>query len=162
MALYSATVASLEAGLRPHGISPERVAKAIAHALTSRRPRTRYVVGLDASLTRLVQRLPDRVRDASSGHVFGGPTNVLSVFFGFMSAIVWGAGDFAGGIASRKTGAFRVVLFAEVVGLLVLTPVALSVGEAIPDSLSWMQAALAGGLGTLGLVLLYHAWRPAP
>ena len=74
-----------------------------------------------------------------------------------MSALIWGAGDFAGGIASRKTGAFRVVLFGEVVGMLILVPVALAVGEAIPDTMSWIQAAMAGALGTLGLVLLYHA-----
>ena len=82
---------------------------------------------------------------------------MLSVFYGLMSALAWGAGDFAGGVASRKTGAFRVVLFSEIVGLLVLAPAALIVGEALPDTMSWIQAALAGGLGCLGLLLLYHA-----
>jgi uncharacterized membrane protein len=82
---------------------------------------------------------------------------LISIFYGLMSALIWGAGDFAGGIASRKTGAFRVVLFGEVVGMLILVPVALAVGEAIPDTMSWIQAAMAGALGTLGLVLLYHA-----
>lgn len=82
---------------------------------------------------------------------------MISIFYGLMSALIWGAGDFAGGIASRKTGAFRVVLFGEVVGMLILVPVALAVGEAIPDTMSWIQAAMAGALGTLGLVLLYHA-----
>jgi NAD(P)-dependent dehydrogenase (short-subunit alcohol dehydrogenase family) len=64
MALYGETVSTLEAGLRPHGIAPEHVARAVEHALTSRRPRTRYVVGLDAALTRLVALLPDGARDA--------------------------------------------------------------------------------------------------
>ena len=82
---------------------------------------------------------------------------MLSISFGLLSALLWGAGDFAGGIASRRTGAFRVVWLAEVVGLLVLIPVALTFEKTVPDALSWMQAALAGALGTLGLVLLYHA-----
>jgi NAD(P)-dependent dehydrogenase (short-subunit alcohol dehydrogenase family) len=64
MALYGETVRTLAASLRRHGIGPEHVARAVEHALTARRPRTRYVVGTDAALTRLVARLPDGVRDA--------------------------------------------------------------------------------------------------
>jgi NAD(P)-dependent dehydrogenase (short-subunit alcohol dehydrogenase family) len=46
------------------GIPPERVAKAIEHALSSRRPRTRYLVGLDAkSQARLKAILPTRLVD---------------------------------------------------------------------------------------------------
>lgn len=42
----------------------EKVVRAVTHALTSRRPRTRYPVGLDARLTMLLLRfLPDRARD---------------------------------------------------------------------------------------------------
>jgi NAD(P)-dependent dehydrogenase (short-subunit alcohol dehydrogenase family) len=39
------------------------VAKAVAHALTSRKPRTRYVVGPDAKRRARVEKLPDRLRD---------------------------------------------------------------------------------------------------
>jgi NAD(P)-dependent dehydrogenase (short-subunit alcohol dehydrogenase family) len=39
------------------------VADAVEHALTARRPRTRYVVGPDAKRRARVQRLPDRLRD---------------------------------------------------------------------------------------------------
>jgi NAD(P)-dependent dehydrogenase (short-subunit alcohol dehydrogenase family) len=46
------------------GISPQRVADAVVEALMSRRPRTRYVVGLDARGMSLIRRLlPDRWRD---------------------------------------------------------------------------------------------------
>ncbi|WP_395736173.1 SDR family oxidoreductase [Prosthecobacter sp.] len=45
-------------------IPPERVAKAVTHALESRRPRTRYPVGLDSMLGSVLVRLvPDRLRD---------------------------------------------------------------------------------------------------
>jgi NAD(P)-dependent dehydrogenase (short-subunit alcohol dehydrogenase family) len=46
------------------GIAPERVADAIAHALTARKPRTRYVVGFDAKVRVTIGAIvPDRARD---------------------------------------------------------------------------------------------------
>lgn len=46
------------------GVPPDTAAKVIAHAITARRPRTRYTVGRDAALiTRLVRVLPDRALD---------------------------------------------------------------------------------------------------
>jgi NAD(P)-dependent dehydrogenase (short-subunit alcohol dehydrogenase family) len=50
--------------LSKQAIAPERVSKVIHHALTARRPRTRYLVGIDARVQALFARfLPDRVRD---------------------------------------------------------------------------------------------------
>ena len=82
---------------------------------------------------------------------------MLSIFLGLLAALGWGAGDFTGGIASRKTGAYRTVLYGEVIGIFVLFFVIAIFSEPIPDLRSWMFAMLAGALGTLGLVLLYHA-----
>jgi NAD(P)-dependent dehydrogenase (short-subunit alcohol dehydrogenase family) len=46
------------------GIPPERIAKKIAHALVTRRPRTRYLVGADARGQAFAARLlPDRAVD---------------------------------------------------------------------------------------------------
>ena len=46
------------------GVSPELVARAVAHALSSRRPRTRYRVGRGAGMAVAFGRMaPDRVRD---------------------------------------------------------------------------------------------------
>lgn len=81
----------------------------------------------------------------------------MSILLGLMSAVVWGAGDFTGGIASRRTSAFRVVFFGEIVGILALMIVALGGHESLPNSTDMFKAALAGALGSLGLVLLYHA-----
>jgi NAD(P)-dependent dehydrogenase (short-subunit alcohol dehydrogenase family) len=41
----------------------DKVASAIEHALTARRPRTRYLVGRDARIRAAVEHLPDRLRD---------------------------------------------------------------------------------------------------
>ena len=45
------------------GLPPDHVAKVVEHALFDAKPRTRYVVGKDARLRLLVQKLPDRWRD---------------------------------------------------------------------------------------------------
>ena len=54
----------LTAAERQSGIPEEKVAKAIDHALSSARPRTRYLVGLDAKIqARLKYVIPTRLFD---------------------------------------------------------------------------------------------------
>lgn len=53
----------------PHAIPAVRVAEVVERALTSRRPRTRYLVGLDARLISVISRMPDRARDTLLGRV---------------------------------------------------------------------------------------------
>lgn len=63
MALYSAVIEAMQRTMKPHGIPPERVAEAVAHALSSRHPRTRYAIGRDGLLGGIFRLLPDRLRD---------------------------------------------------------------------------------------------------
>jgi NAD(P)-dependent dehydrogenase (short-subunit alcohol dehydrogenase family) len=50
---------------RHKGVDPDRVAQAVEHALTARRPKARYLVGPDAKIYgHVLTRLPDRARDA--------------------------------------------------------------------------------------------------
>ena len=44
-------------------VPADEVAKAVEHALTAKRPKTRYLVGPDAKRRARVQKLPDRLRD---------------------------------------------------------------------------------------------------
>jgi NAD(P)-dependent dehydrogenase (short-subunit alcohol dehydrogenase family) len=66
-ALYGKQVAAMRRvteSLSARGIAPEKVARAIEHALTARRPRTRYLVGVDAKFQVRARRLiPTRVFD---------------------------------------------------------------------------------------------------
>lgn len=51
-------------GFAQRGIPPEQVAEKVHHALTTRRPKTRYLIGTDAQLiARLAWLLPDRAMD---------------------------------------------------------------------------------------------------
>jgi drug/metabolite transporter (DMT)-like permease len=82
---------------------------------------------------------------------------VVSILFGLLSAIVWGGGDFVGGLASRKVGAYRAVLFAEAIGL-IFPLVAMGIfREGLPSTRGLIFAACAGGIGSLGLLSLYRA-----
>jgi hypothetical protein len=66
-ALYGEQVArmgevAMQVGAR--GVAPEKVAEVIGHAMTARRPKTRYLVGTDTRAMVLVRRLlPDRITD---------------------------------------------------------------------------------------------------
>ena len=65
-ALYGAGVRAMKAAVEnvaSQGIASEVVARVIHHALTARRPKTRYLVGRMAYVRALVQKLPDRFRD---------------------------------------------------------------------------------------------------
>lgn len=46
-----------------HGLPPDAVARVVEHALTARRPKTRYLVGRDARIRAALRFLPDRMRD---------------------------------------------------------------------------------------------------
>jgi len=75
-ALYGEAIAGVRRRLRQSegsAASPEGCARAVAHALTARRPRTRYPVGLDARVQiALAGLLPDRLRDRLIARLLAG------------------------------------------------------------------------------------------
>lgn len=82
---------------------------------------------------------------------------MLPILLGLASALTWGAGDFTGGLAARRVGAYRSVFYAEVIGVIFLFIVIGLTGEDLPGTRTMIFAVLAGMLGTVGLMLLYHA-----
>lgn len=82
---------------------------------------------------------------------------MLPIVLGLASALTWGAGDFTGGLAARRVGAYRSVFYAEVIGVIFLLIVIGLTGEDLPGTRTMIFAVLAGMLGTVGLMLLYHA-----
>jgi len=53
------------------GIPPEKVGRVALRALTAKRPRTRYLVGMDSRAQSLLGRMPDRVRDEVFSRLLG-------------------------------------------------------------------------------------------
>ena len=70
--LYGPQIAAAQrmaANATAAGIPPSEVARAIERALTARRPKTRYPVGVDAKIgAAVLARLPDRARDRLLGN----------------------------------------------------------------------------------------------
>lgn len=82
---------------------------------------------------------------------------MLSILLSLLSATSWGAGDFAGGLATRRLGTFKTVFFQEVIGLALLIPAVVAIREPVPPLRAWLFAFLAGIFGNLGLLVLYRA-----
>ena len=64
--LYGGAISALErvaARSARQAISPDAVVRAVAHALTAPRPRTRYLVGTAARVQAIFALFPDRLRD---------------------------------------------------------------------------------------------------
>ncbi|MDP9182858.1 MAG: EamA family transporter, partial [Actinomycetota bacterium] len=78
----------------------------------------------------------------------------MSVALALLSSLLWGGSDFLGGTASRRLAAIVVVGASQLVALVLLVPLAVTVGER-PDHL-W--AGVAAGLTvTAGLAAFYAA-----
>ena len=82
---------------------------------------------------------------------------MLSIFYGIASALSWGAGDFAGGLSSRKVGAYRAVFYADFFGLFLLLAAFFVYPEALPAARVLWVSAIGGMLGTIGLLVLYYS-----
>lgn len=82
---------------------------------------------------------------------------MVSIIYGLFSALAWGGGDFFGGLASRKTGAYRAVFYAEIIGLAFLIAGVAFFSETLPSWQNLLLAGAAGAIGSTGLLILYHA-----
>lgn len=80
---------------------------------------------------------------------------LLAVAYGLASAAVWGAGDFSGGLATKRGSVYVVVLLAQVVGLVCLLALALLLEGALPPARVLLFGALAGLAGVIGILALY-------
>jgi len=79
------------------------------------------------------------------------------ILFGLLSALTWGAGDFNGGLAAKRSNPYGVVAVAHIISLgllLLLIPI---VGEPVPPLRDWLWGGAAGFTGAVGLLLLYRA-----
>ncbi|GIW25390.1 DMT family transporter [Meiothermus sp.] len=83
---------------------------------------------------------------------------LAAVSFALLSAISWGAGDFSGGVASRRLNPYLIALLVHATGFLLFVGLALLRAEAFqPQDIPWSLAA--GAAGCVGLVFLYRAFE---
>lgn len=85
----------------------------------------------------------------------------MIVVLGLAAAVLYGVGDFAGGIASRRIGAITVLLCSYPVGA-VLMAAMLPVFPGHLDLRSAVFGILGGSAGLLGVVLMYSLMTIAP
>ena len=82
---------------------------------------------------------------------------MLPTLYGLFSALSWGTGDFAGGLASRKLGAYRAVFYADLLGLMIILPIVGIYREPLPVASVFINSAIGGALGSCGLLILYYS-----
>jgi drug/metabolite transporter (DMT)-like permease len=80
----------------------------------------------------------------------------VAVLLALASAVVYGAADFCGGLATRRAGAFAVVALSQLAGLVALGALLPWWGGA-PTGTDLAWGAAAGLAGAAGLVLFYGA-----
>ena len=81
----------------------------------------------------------------------------IAILFGLLSALTWGAGDFNGGLAVKRSNPYGVIAVAHTVSLFLLLITVFIVGEPIPSLHDWLWGGASGLAGGIGLLLLYRA-----
>lgn len=90
------------------------------------------------------------------------PTQLVGLLSAITSALVWGSGDFAGGLAARRNAPSFVLMLASLTGFVILVPAAFLAHEAIPSGLDLLWSALAGISGGVGIAIFYRALAIGP
>jgi len=80
----------------------------------------------------------------------------VTVVFGLAAAVAWGAGDFGGGLASRRVPVYGVVLVSQAAGGALCLALALILGESFPTGKDLVVCLAAGLVGGLGITMLYR------
>ena len=83
--------------------------------------------------------------------------NLSTPLLSLSTAATWGAGDFCGGIATRRSTVFSVVAVAHGAGLLFMLALAVLFRERMPGEAALVWALAAGITGGAGLACLYRA-----
>ena len=80
----------------------------------------------------------------------------MTVVFGLAAAAAWGAGDFGGGLASRRVPVYGVVLVSQAAGGAMCLALALLLGETFATGKDLLVCVIAGLFGGVGITMLYR------
>ena len=81
---------------------------------------------------------------------------MLGILLALAAALVWGGGDFSGGLAARRSHPLAVMVVSSFSGMLMLVVFALAFREGLPEAASAGWAAAAGLCGALAITALYR------
>ncbi len=82
----------------------------------------------------------------------------LGLLLALLSALVWGSGDFVGGVATRRGSQFQVLALSAFSGVILLLALAI-VRETLPPPSSLAWAGVAGLTTAVGITSLYLVTR---
>jgi len=82
--------------------------------------------------------------------------NLGAVGYGLASALSWGAGDFSGGFASRRSPVLGVLAFGQAIGVSLIVAFAVLGREPMPAPAALAWSVGAGAAGAVGLAALYR------
>jgi uncharacterized membrane protein len=80
---------------------------------------------------------------------------MIGILYAVLSALTWGAGDFFGGLSTRRNSQFQVLLLVSILGAGIMLLASLVRMESWPDPVDSLWAASAGLAGAMGIVTLY-------
>jgi len=84
------------------------------------------------------------------------PSDLAAALLGLASAASWGAGDFSGGLAARRSPLLGVLVLGQLAGTTLMALLALLTREGAPPASSLAWAGAAGAVGAVGLAALYR------
>jgi drug/metabolite transporter (DMT)-like permease len=80
-----------------------------------------------------------------------------TLFFSLCAVFLWGASDFTGGYAARRTNAFLFTAIAHFSGMIFMTVVALTAHAGFPNRSQVLWSLAAGAIGGVSLPLFFKA-----
>src|SRR5512138_3564154 len=85
------------------------------------------------------------------------PSDLSGILLALTSALVWGSGDFSGGLATRRNNQFQVLGLSALSGIVLLVIGAVIRREGLPSTQTIVWAGAAGFLGAIGIASLYYS-----
>jgi uncharacterized membrane protein len=76
--------------------------------------------------------------------------------FGLASALAWGAGDYGGGLLSRRASGLGIVLVSQLVGMAIAAGIAVATTEPWPGPIDVAWSVVSGIAGVVGISCLYR------
>jgi drug/metabolite transporter (DMT)-like permease len=81
----------------------------------------------------------------------------LALILALGSAVLYGAGDFTGGLTTRRASTVPVVVISQASGLILVLLLLPILPPSSPNGSDWFWGAMAGLTGGIGVALLYRA-----